>query len=315
MNNSLPRSATALLTACLIGVVITAAVMLNLGSSADSVSLAEHTTQLDASYRPVVVIHGITNPSETSDILQVAANIREQYPGIYVTALNGYVGDQSYSTPMDMQLARVVEAIQSDANLRGGFDLYGESQGGLLARAYVTTVNNPRVHNLVSICGPQSGVGQCPFIEGRPGKNCGSLGTRLDIYQWPNCSFCGYWRGVEEEIYLENSIWLADINNQKAFNGTRRDNMRSLNQYMATYATEDEIVQPPQSAHHEFWQWGDLKREKVVKLQDTEGYKKDLLGLQTLDRRGGLILNSFVGPHVGYNWTWWNKTVLPMFGH
>ena len=40
-----------------------------------------------------------------------------------------------------------------------------ESQGGLLSRAFVTKINNPPVHNLVAISGPQAGVGLCPDID------------------------------------------------------------------------------------------------------------------------------------------------------
>ena len=51
-------------------------------------------------------------------------------------------------------------------NLKNGFNFYGESQGALLARAFVTTVNVPPVYNLVALNGPQAGVGECPTIDG-----------------------------------------------------------------------------------------------------------------------------------------------------
>jgi len=89
--------------------------------------------------------------------------------------------------------------------------------------------------------------------------------------------------------------------------------MISLNKYMATYATADTVVQPPQSAWHTYWAWNDTKREAVQRLQDTEDYKNDILGIQTLNQRGSLILNFYEGGHVSYNASWWNETVLPMF--
>merc|ERR1711988_234183 len=121
---------------------------------------------------------------------------------------------------------------------------------------------------------------------------CGALGTELQIYHWPFCSFCSYWRGIDKHTYLSNSQWLADINNDKSLNQTRRSNMISLNKYMATVALKDDTVQPPQSAWHTYWEWGDVTRSKIMNLTDTEGYKNDVLGLKTLDERGDLILNS-----------------------
>lgn len=89
--------------------------------------------------------------------------------------------------------------------------------------------------------------------------------------------------------------------------------MVSLNKYMATVALQDVVVQPPQSAWHTYWHWGDITRRSTMRLEDTDGYKNDTLGLRTLNERGDLILNSFDGPHCGYNSDWWDKNVLPMF--
>merc|ERR1711977_257615 len=101
------------------------------------------------------------------------------------------------------------------------------------------------------------------------------MGTDLRIYHWPHCSFCSYWKGVDKTTYLQNSQWLADLNNEKVVNQTRRANMMSLNKYMASVALQDQIVQPPQSAWHTYWYWGDSKRQKVMDLNETQGYQED----------------------------------------
>ena len=43
---------------------------------------------------------------------------------------------------------------------------------------------------------------------------------------------------------MENSEWYADINNDRIVNDQHKQNMASLNKYMATYATQDTVVQP-----------------------------------------------------------------------
>ena len=266
-------------------------------------------------YRPVLVMHGMNNNERGYQ--KNLDSLRSKYPGIYVKALAVMDDTSSITTPMDKQLAAVIEAVQSDpviANATNGFNFYGESQGALLARAYVTVVNDPPVHNLVALNGPQNGVGECPTIEAKYFKFlCGDLGTALDIYQWPFCSFCSYWRGKDKATYLAKSKWLADVNNQRSVNETRRQHMISLNKYMCTRALRDEIVQPSQSAWHTYWKWGDDSRSTVMNLSDTEDYKNDVLGLKTLDERGDLVLNEFNGSHVSYDMDWWNTNVLPMF--
>eukprot|EP00658_Telonema_sp_P-2_P011470 TRINITY_DN1437_c0_g1_i2.p1 TRINITY_DN1437_c0_g1~~TRINITY_DN1437_c0_g1_i2.p1 ORF type:complete len:288 (-),score=71.38 TRINITY_DN1437_c0_g1_i2:361-1224(-) len=265
-----------------------------------------------AAYRPVVIMHGMNNNVHGYQKNVVA--IQAKYPGIYVTSLNVYNDASSMLTHMDKQIAAVAQAIRADPNLKHGFNFYGESQGALLARAYVTLYNDPPVYNLVGLNGPQAGVGECPSVEVPVIKQlCADIGTDLQIYRWPFCSFCSYWRGKGHASYLRNSQWLADVNNQRSVNQTRRQNMMALNQYMVTVASQDKTVQPKESAWHTFWYWGDDQRKRVMPYNQTQDYVDDVLGLQTLDKRGDLLLNSFDGGHCGYQMDWWNSTVLPMF--
>jgi len=272
----------------------------------------------DAVYRPVVMMHGLMQ--NHTHVQRNEDAVRAAYPGIYVTSLAVYDGIFSLANHMNQQLAAVVAAIQNDPNLAQGFNFYGESQGALLARAYVTTVNSPPVFNLVALNGPQNGVGECPKVELPVVKQlCGDLGAELDIYHWPACSFCSYWRGKDKKKYFDNSEFLADVNNEDIAGGvvnqTRRQNMMSLNKYMATAALRDTVVQPGKSAWHTFWHWGDRWRTDIMDLNETTGYQNDVLGLKTLDQRHALILNSFDSHHLGYTMDWWNETVLPMFNN
>merc|ERR1711959_722698 len=115
---------------------------------------------------------------------------------------------------MEAQMDRIRIAIQSDPLLRHGFNFYGESQGALQARAYVSLINDPPVFNLVGISGPQAGVGLCPEVESPTLKRiCAAGAPLLGIYHWPRCAFCGYWKGTREDEYLRNSQWLARVNN------------------------------------------------------------------------------------------------------
>ena len=88
--------------------------------------------------------------------------------------------------------------------------------------------------------------------------------------------------------------------------------MKTLNLYMASVGSNDEVVQPRESAWHTFWPWGSAFTD-VVDPRETESYQGDYLGLKTLDEQGKLILNMYEGPHTGYNASWWHEVVKPLF--
>jgi palmitoyl-protein thioesterase len=224
-------------------------------------------------------------------------------------------------TKLKAQMARIAISIASDPMLagtrgRGGFNFYGESQGGLLARSYVTMHNDPPVYNLVAISGPQAGVGMCPEVDFPVAKTiCAGGAPVLGVYSWPDCSFCDFWKGLDEKEYLKKSNWLAAVNNDRPDKvASHAANMKTLNFYMASAGSDDKVVQPRESAWHTFWKWGG-KREQadIVDWRETESYKGDWLGLQTLDKQGKLEFNMYEGTHTSYNKTWWQSTVMPVF--
>lgn len=48
--------------------------------------------------------------------------------------------------------------VDADPKLAKGFNAIGYSQGNIVIRGYVEKYNNPRVHNWVSVHGPNVGV-------------------------------------------------------------------------------------------------------------------------------------------------------------
>lgn len=272
-------------------------------------------------WRPVVLMHGMNG--DASELNKIKMALEETYPGIYVHNLDILPKLNSLLKSIPHQMEKIVDTIRADDKLRDGFNFYGESQGALEARIYVTQYNDPPVYNLVALNGPQAGVGECPTIEW-PGvkQACADLGASIAIYDWPFCSFCNFWKdNRNQEEYQKKSKWLAASNNEQGayghVNQTYVKNMEGLNQYMVTRAMRDEIVQPSYSAFHQYWAWGDAKRDdsKIPKFQETEGYKTNALGLKTLYDRGDMIFNAFNGTHTKYNMSWWRKHVLKMFNN
>jgi hypothetical protein len=89
----------------------------------------------------------------------------------------------------------------------------------------------------------------------------------------------------------------------------RRARMLSLKQYVAVAALRDTIVQPPKSAWHEFWAWGE--RHGSEGEEKYQGWKSDALGLRTLHDNGRLVLSAFDSAHTNYTMPWWKENVLP----
>jgi palmitoyl-protein thioesterase len=244
--------------------------------------------------------------------------LRQAYPGIYIKNMNVYPGPPSQTTHMVAQMARTNQAIKADPMLADGFNFYGESQGGLVARSYVALFNDPPVYNLVAISGPQEGVGLCPEVDMPIIKTICSAGAPIvGVYHWPRCSFCDYWHGTKEDEYLKNSQFLAKVNNaQQQKDPAIATRMKSLNFYMASAGSDDKVVQPRESAWHTFWPWGGPTKESaVLDWRQTDTYKGDWIGLKSLDQQQKLEFNMYEGTHTAYNMTWWQAVVQPVFNN
>ena len=124
------------------------------------------------------------------------------------------------------------------------------------------------------------------------------------------------WKGVREDKYLKMNKWLKDVNNDvdDSRNMSRSERMATLNTYMASVGSDDQVVQPKESAWHTFWDWGDPFGD-VIDPRETESYLGDYLGLKTLDEQGKLILNMYEGDHTAYNASWWHEVVKPLFNN
>jgi len=127
-------------------------------------------------------------------------------------------------------------------------------------------------------------------------------------------AFADYWKdATDQETYLKSSRFLADLNNEKETkNSTYKKNMMSLKEYVLVMAEGDGMVIPKESEQHGFYKWGNSY--EIEKLEDTEGYKGDWLGLQSLDKEKRIVKLSFPGDHLRFSQKFWNEEILPRLG-
>lgn len=106
-----------------------------------------------------------------------------------------------------------------------------------------------------------------------------------------------YYRDPEDvEGYLENSNFLADINNEREIgNATYKENLKKLKKFVMFIFSDDETVVPKESA----W-FADYNKtsEEVTWLKDRKIYNEDWLGLKWLNEKHRLEFRVAKGKHM-----------------
>merc|ERR1711953_173273 len=257
---------------------------------------------------PIVLWHGMgdscCNPLSMGSVVSY---LEQAIPGAYVTSL--MVGDNvvqdtenGFFLNINKQIDMVCDMVNKDKKLQNGYHAVGFSQGGLFIRGLAQRCPTPKIHNLVSIGGPQQGVYGLPKCLGENHTFC-DYARRLLNYG----AYIGWIQGLlvqaqywhdplAQQEYLDNSLFLADINNEGPDkNVTYKENLASLDNLVLVQFTEDSIVDPKQS---ESFGWFSQDNTKMIPMQNTTLYTEDWIGLKTLDQQGKLHLMSVKGDHL-----------------
>jgi len=177
----------------------------------------------------------------------------------------------------------------------------GFSQGGQFMRAYVERCNIPRVASLVTFGSQHNGISEF--------QKCGDndwVCRRWDGYLKSNTwtEFvqsrlvpAQYFRDPEDlESYLENSNFLADVNNEREVkNATYKENMKKLDRFAMYMFKDDKTVVPKESA---YFSEVNTTSEKVTGLRDRKMYMEDWIGLRWLDEEKKLEFREVDGEHM-----------------
>eukprot|EP01116_Phalansterium_solitarium_P014534 TRINITY_DN32243_c0_g1_i1.p1 TRINITY_DN32243_c0_g1~~TRINITY_DN32243_c0_g1_i1.p1 ORF type:complete len:303 (+),score=8.54 TRINITY_DN32243_c0_g1_i1:114-1022(+) len=258
-------------------------------------------------WRPVVLMHGLMRTNES--LADLVNWISTDFPGIYIRNIQLSNSPlDSLTVPLTKQIELFNEIVTNDPNLARGFNLLGQSQGGLVTRGWVERFNQPPVHNLISWVGPHEGIYGIPDFNALcPDHDCPWLDSIVDALMAgpPNkvmqedLTVASYWKSpFHTDNYLRDNIFLADINNERATkNETYRKNMISLNGFLLECALEDTIVIPRTSAWFETWKTG--SDSIVLPLNQSATYIGDWIGLRTLDEAGKLVRVAVPCTHEG----------------
>jgi len=261
----------------------------------------------DCGPTPVVLWHGMgdscCNPLSMGWIAKYMA---KKVPGLHVHAL--MIGDNviqdtenGFFMNINKQIVLACERIQSDPALADGYNAVGFSQGGLFLRGLAQRCPSPPIRNLVSIGGPQQGVYGLPKCLGENHRVCDYVRRLLNYGAYVGwiqrlLVQAQYWHDpLAEEEYLENSLYLADINNQGATkNSSYVAALTQLSNLVLVKFSSDTVVDPKGS---EWFSWFS-EDGSMEQMNKTQLYTQDWIGLKQLDQAGRLHLLEFPGDHL-----------------
>ncbi|UXI18014.1 RNA-binding domain-containing protein [Sarcoptes scabiei] len=272
------------------------------------------------SYTPIVMYHGMGDTAYGS-IDSIRKYLESKLRGVYVTSIQqgrNFEEDflSSYFMNLNQQVEKACEIIQSDEKLKNGYNAIGFSQGGQILRGIAQRCPYPPMKQLISIGGQHQGVYGLPKCLGSF-KICDFIREMLNFgvytrFVQNNLVQAEYWHDpLQESLYKQNSVFLADINNEIHLNETYRNNLLKLEKLVLVYFLNDTIVQPKESGWFQFYLPG--QSEKIYDLKDSPLYREDRIGLKRLDDQNKLFLLSTIGDHLQFSIDWFQKEIVEKF--
>lgn len=269
---------------------------------------------------PIVMWHGMGDTCCFPFSLGGFKKFLEAELGVYVKSLeigNSIVTDykSGYLIHPNKQVEDVCNQLNSDPQLANGYNALGFSQGGQFLRAIAQRCPTPRMNNLITLGGQHQGVfglPDCPSISSKTCEYFRQLLNYAAYASWVQNYLvqATYWHDPLNELaYKESSTFLADINNERMINETYIDNLQKLNKFVMVKFTKDKIVQPIESQWFGYYKPG--QDRETQKLEESELFLKNRLGLQEMQTRNKLVFLECEGNHLQFTKDWFKKNIYP----
>lgn len=241
-------------------------------------------------YCACVLVHGIAAGEER--LTGMESWINRAFPDMFTyRARIGNGMQDSMLRDMNWQVEQLREELRNiSARLGDGFVMLAHSQGTLVARGYIERYNDPPAKAFVSLAGIHGGLfGSVPVNDSLLDFLVTTMAYQPLVQH--HVSFAGYWKDpFHYQQYLDGSLFLADINNERPGLQTPlyRANILSLDYMLLTFGSLDEVIVPHVSGWFGFFALNSTS--EVVPPEQTDGWKGDWLGLRTLNETSRLGL-------------------------
>ncbi|XP_054349180.1 lysosomal thioesterase PPT2 isoform X1 [Pongo pygmaeus] len=255
-----------------------------------------------ASYKPVIVVHGLFDSSYS--FRHLLEYINETHPGTVVTVLDLFDGRESLR-PLWEQVQGFREAVVPImAKAPQGVHLICYSQGGLVCRALLSVMDDHNVDSFISLSSPQMGqYGDTDYLKWLFPTSMRSNLYRICYSPWgQEFSICNYWHDPHhDDLYLNASSFLALINGERDHpNATVwRKNFLRVGHLVLIGGPDDGVITPWQSSFFGFYD----ANETVLEMEEQLVYLRDSFGLKTLLARGAIVRC----PMAGISHTTWHS--------
>eukprot|EP00928_Gymnodinium_smaydae_P061776 TRINITY_DN45788_c0_g1_i1.p1 TRINITY_DN45788_c0_g1~~TRINITY_DN45788_c0_g1_i1.p1 ORF type:complete len:377 (-),score=55.50 TRINITY_DN45788_c0_g1_i1:236-1366(-) len=282
---------------------------------------------LPTTIRPCFLLHGLLGyAAGWADFERWA---QAMYPNARFIAIPLYEGKASFeplSTQVDdvAQYIRKIVAADPDT-FNDGYYLVGHSQGALILRAVVESMDDHMALSLVSLAGPQMGV------YGKASDWIGdvfSMGGEdvSDVFYNPTfqttLSVADMWNDpLAQGSFIQDNAFLPKLNGllHDGGNARRKANfVRLKNAVFLGGVFEDDMsdtpncaggVEPARSEIFDFYKPGSLT--EFVPMKQQRIYVDDTFGLRTLDEQGKLVVKAF--PNVIHSAWIHNESVVKQY--
>lgn len=252
---------------------------------------------------PVAIFHGVGDSCSNGGMNRITKYFGAQLDGVYTKCIESAGGVADWSTSFLTQAKKACNEVRSDPNYAGDFSVVGLSQGALIARYIVQACDMPgTVKRYVSIGGPQMGVAKFPHCG--KGPVCGVVNFLVGkaIY----ASFiqnsigpAGYFKvPTEYETYLNSSVFLADLNNEKSEKNPKyKQKFSKLESVVLIKFSNDNMILPKETAWFQYYD----QKMNVIDYTETEFYKQDFIGLKQLVEGNKVNFYELPGDHLNFD--------------
>ena len=248
---------------------------------------------------PVAIFHGIGR--SCSDVQEGVEWILENLDGVYVKCIETGAEFSSWTSSFKSQFKNGCDAINADPNFHKEFSILGFSQGALLGRMIIEACDMPGVvKRFISVGGPHMGVASIPHCEG--GALCDMINTIAGAAVYHTIPQqivgpAGYFKDMDNyDKYLEKSI-LAEINNEKSYKTyIYKQRFSSLEKLVLIKFSKDKMIIPKETAWFQFYD----NNLNVMKLENSDFYKHDYIGLRHLVESGKVEFVELEGEHLEF---------------
>jgi palmitoyl-protein thioesterase len=263
---------------------------------------------------PLLVWHGLGDNYAADGLHSVGDLANETNPGTYVYYIRlDEDADSDRTATFLGNVSAQIEQVCTDISTHKvlsqapGLNALGFSQGGQFLRGLIERCGDRvPIKNLVTFGSQHNGISKyqlckdgdwlCKGYIGLLKAN--TWGTWVQSHLVPSQYFkaTNDSTGEPTDEYLENSNFLADINNERTLkNVSYAKHLAQLDNFVMYLFEDDTTVIPKESGWFAYTNGTD---GSVTQLRDREIYKEDWIGLKKLDKKGGLHFKTTEGGHM-----------------